>query len=86
MSKTVFATVFDISTIWYAWITQLATCNSDARQNDTSQAQLLQKFFVYYDLKKFDCDVQDLTKNAYTSECRSVFNVKKLTNNCQTGQ
>ena len=58
----------------YAQITQLATCNSDVRQNDMGQAQLLPKFIIYYDSKKFTCDVQDLTKNAYTTECRSVFN------------
>ena len=80
--------------ISYARITQLATCNSDVRQNDTGQAQLLPKFIIYYDSKKFTCDVQDLTKNAYMTECRSVFNsvemstqyVRKFTYNCQTGQ
>ena len=70
----------------YARISQLATCNFDARQNDMGQAQLLPKFIVYYDSKKFTCDVQDLTKNADTSECRPVFKMRKLMYNCQTGQ
>ena len=48
---------------------------------------------IYYDSKKFTCDVQDLTKNAYTTECKSyphlctdIWYVFKMTYNFQKGQ
>ena len=68
-SKAIFLKISKKHGISYARITQLATCNSDVRQNDMGQAQLLPKFLIYYDSKKFTCDVQEVNRSGFDKEC-----------------